>query len=127
MPSLPSTKPTAPSRRTRLRAATIDEIKALARRQLAEQGAGALSLRAIAREMGTASSALYRYFASYEELIGALCVDAYNSLGDAVIAARDAQRPEDHAQRWFAICRAYRQWSLRNHADFALIHGTPQP
>ncbi len=87
----------APTRRARQRAAAIGEIKALARRQLAEHGPGALSLRAIAREMGTASSALYRYF------------------------------PGDHAGRWAAVCQAYRQWSLDHPSDFALIFGTPLP
>ncbi len=77
--------------------------------------------------MGTASSALYRYFASYEELIGALCVDAYNACADALTAARDAQPPDDHAGRWWAICQAYRRWSLEHPADFALIFGTPVP
>ena len=117
----------APTRRARQRAAAIGEIKALARRQLAEQGPGALSLRAIAREMGTASSALYRYFPSQGDLVTALCVDAYDSLAGALTAARDARPPGDHAGRWAAVCRAYRRWSLENPSDFALIFGTPLP
>jgi len=115
------------SRRDRLRLATVDEIKALARRQLADAGPGALSLRAIAREMGTASSALYRYFANYDELISALCVDAYNAAADAVTEARDAQPADDPTRQWWALCHAYRRWSLDNPADFALIFGTPIP
>ncbi len=117
----------APTRRARQRAAAIGEIKALARRQLAEQGPGALSLRAIAREMGTASSALYRYFPSQGDLVTALCVEAYDSLAGALTAARDARPPGDHAGRWAAVCRAYRRWSLENPSDFALIFGTPLP
>jgi AcrR family transcriptional regulator len=119
---------TAPlSRRQRQRQATVAEIKTLARRQLATQGPGALSLRAIARQMGTASSALYRYFASHDELISALCVDAYDALADALTAARDTQPPDDHAGQWWAICHAFRRWALDHPADFALIFGTPQP
>jgi AcrR family transcriptional regulator len=117
----------APTRRARHRAATIEEIKALARRQLAEQGTGGLSLRAIAREMGTAPSALFRYFRSSGDLISALCVDAWNSAADALAAARDRPPPADHAGRWVAISLAYRDWSLRNPSDFALIFGTPVP
>jgi AcrR family transcriptional regulator len=117
----------APTRRARQRATTIGEIKTLARRQLAEQGAGGLSLRAIAREMGTVPSALYRYFRSSGDLITALCADAYGSLADALAAARDAQPLGEHAGRWLAICQAYREWSLRNPSDFALIFGTPVP
>lgn len=117
----------AATRRVRQRQATVAEIKALARRQLAEHGTGAVSLRAIAREMGTASSALYRYFASHDELISALCADAYNAVADAMAAARDAVPAADHARRWRAVCDAYRRWSLDNPADFALIFGTPVP
>ncbi len=115
------------TRRARQRQAAVAEIKALARRQLAEHGTGAVSLRAIAREMGTASSALYRYFASHDELIGVLCADAYDSVADAMAAAGDALPPGEHAGRWRAVCDAYRRWSLGNPADFALIFGTPVP
>ncbi len=118
---------TRPTRRTRLRRATVDQIKTLARRQLADGGPSALSLRAIAREMGTASSALYRYFASYDELIGALCADAYDAVADALAAARDTRPETDHAGRLWEVSRSFRQWSLDNGADFALIFGTPVP
>jgi len=117
----------AATRRARQRQATVAEIKALARRQLAEHGTGAVSLRAIARQMGTASSALYRYFASHDELISALCADAYNAVAGAMAAARDAVPAGQHARRWRAVCDAYRRWSLDNPADFALIFGTPVP
>jgi AcrR family transcriptional regulator len=116
-----------PNRRSRLRAAMVDDIKAVARRQLAEQGPGAVSLRGIAREIGIASSALFRYFPSYNELITALVIDAYDSLADAMSAGRDAIDPADHAGRWYGICLAYRHWSQENPAEFALLHGTPLP
>jgi len=131
MSAPPSTEavPSAPplSRRAELRQATVEEIKRLARHQLAEQGPGALSLRAIARQMRMASSALYRYFASHDDLISALCVDAYESLADAVTAARDTRPVDDHTGQWWAICHAYRRWALDHPADFALIFGTPVP
>jgi AcrR family transcriptional regulator len=127
MESSAASESNAPSRRDRLRAGMVEEIKDLARRQLAEGGPGAISLRAIARELGTASSALFRYYPSYNDLISALVVDSYNSVADAVIAARDAQPPTDYAGRWMALCRAYRRWSLDNPGEFALLHGTPVP
>lgn len=117
----------APGRRARLRADTIGEIKTLARRQLAEQGPGAVSLRAIAREMGTASSALFRYFPSHNDLISAIVVEAYNDVADTLSSARDAWPAADHAGTWFAICQAYRSWSLANPSEFALLFGTPLP
>jgi AcrR family transcriptional regulator len=122
-----SARPAAVSRRDERRQATIAEIKALARRQLAENGPGAVSLRAIAREMRVAPSALYRYFASFDELIGALCVDAYDAVADALAAARDTRPVDDHAGRWWALCHGYRSWSLHSPPDFALIFGTPVP
>jgi AcrR family transcriptional regulator len=115
------------TRRARQRQATLGEIKSLARQQLAEHGTGALNLRAIARQMGTASSALYRYFPSQDDLVTALCVDAYESGADAMAAARDQAPAGDHAGRWMAVCDALRQWALANRAEFALIAGTPVP
>lgn len=115
------------TRRARQREATLAEIKSLAREQLAEQGTGAVNLRAIARQMGTASSALYRYFPSHDSLISALCADAYNGGADAMAAARDKVSPVGHAARWQAVCDGLRQWALASRADFALIAGTPIP
>jgi len=115
------------SRRDAYRQATVEEIKQRARRQLAEHGAGGLSLRAIAREMRMASSAIYRYFASHDELVSALCVDAYHALADALATACDAQPLGDHARRWWAICHAYRRWALDDRPGFALLFGTPLP
>jgi AcrR family transcriptional regulator len=115
------------SRRDRLRQETVAEIKDLARRQFAEAGPGALSLRAIAREMGMASSALYRYFASSNELISALCVDAYNSVADALTKARETHADDDPARQCWAVGHAYRRWARADPSDFALIFGTPIP
>jgi len=115
------------SRRAELRQATIAEIKALARQQLAEHGPGGLSLRAIARQMRMASSALYRYYANVNELITALVLEGYDSLADTLTAARDSQPADDPTGQFRAICHAYRQWALDHRSDFALIFGTPLP
>jgi AcrR family transcriptional regulator len=81
---------TAASIRARVRAEMTDEIKAVARRHLAEDGAN-LSLRAVARELGMVSSAVYRYFPSRDDLLTALIIDAYNSMGEAAEAAEAAE------------------------------------
>jgi len=77
-------RPSGAGLRARVRAELTEEIKAAARRQLAEHGASDLSLRAVARELEMVSSAVYRYFSSRDELLTALIVDAYDALGAAV-------------------------------------------
>ena len=79
----------AGSIRARVRAEMIGEIKATARHHLETDGAN-LSLRAVARDMGMVSSALYRYFTSRDDLLTALILDAYNALGQAAEAAWSA-------------------------------------
>lgn len=113
--------------RDRVRAELTLEITGIARRQLATEGAAGLNLRAIAREMGMASSAIYRYFASRDELLTALIIDAYNAVGEAVEQA-DASRPrDDHRGRWFAVCRAVRGWAVAHPHEYALLYGSPVP
>jgi AcrR family transcriptional regulator len=115
------------TRRQRVRAATIIEIKDIARRHMSEKGAAALSLRAVSREMGMTSPALYRYFASRDDLVTALIVDAYNAFADALEAARDGCEEDDHAGRLSAIACAYRDWALATPQEYALIFGVPIP
>jgi AcrR family transcriptional regulator len=110
--------------RERARAELTEEIKAAARRQLATVGAQALSLRAVSRELGMVSSALYRYFPSRDDLLTALIIDAYDALGEAAEgAARTAyERPVDE---WMAICAAVRDWAGAHPHEYALIYGSP--
>ncbi len=113
--------------RARVRAELTAEIKASARRQLAVEGASALSLRAIARELGMASSAIYRYFASRDELLTALIIDAYIDVADQIDAADAACERSDRRGRFVAIAHALRSWAVTNPNEYALIYGTPVP
>ena len=115
------------TRRERLREATQEEIKGIARQQMAEQGAASLSLRAIARQMGLTAPALYRYFENRDALVTALIADAYTSLAVALETARDALSPDDHHDRLLAVALAYREWAVTHSQDYALIFGTPIP
>jgi AcrR family transcriptional regulator len=117
---------TAASIRARVRAEMIEEIKAAARRHLAVDGAN-LSLRAVARELGMVSSALYRYFASRDDLLTALIVDAYDSVGTAAERAEAEVDRDDLLGRWLATCHAVRDWALANPHEYALIFGSPVP
>lgn len=115
------------TRRERQREATAAEIKAVARRQMAENGPAALSLRGIAAEIGMTAPGIYRYFPSRDDLVTALIVDAYRALGEAIFAGQAALAEGDYPGRWLAAAVAYRQWAVARPADFALIFGTPIP
>jgi AcrR family transcriptional regulator len=117
----------AGSIRARVRAEMMTEIKAVARTHLATDGAN-LSLRAVARDMGMVSSALYRYYGSRDDLLTALIIDAYNDLGGAVEAADAAISDRSQLrERWLAATRAVRRWALANPAEYALLYGSPVP
>jgi AcrR family transcriptional regulator len=104
------------------------EIKAAARRQVADVGASALSLRAVSRELGMVSSALYRYFPSRDALLTALIVDAFDAVG-AVAERAEAEVPaaEGFESRWVAVATAVRAWAVANPHDYALVYGSPVP
>ncbi len=126
MPESTVTKP-AQGYRARVRAELTAEIKAAATRQLEAEGATSLSLRAIAREMGMASSAIYRYFPSRDELFTALIIDAYNDVGDRVEAADAACAPTNYHDRFLGVAKAIRQFALDSPHQYALIYGSPIP
>ncbi|MFD8621528.1 MULTISPECIES: TetR/AcrR family transcriptional regulator [unclassified Streptomyces] len=118
--------------RERARREVTAAIKDEARKQLAAEGAAKLSLRAVARELGMASSALYRYFPSRDDLLTALIVDAYDAIGEAAETARATAdrvrpRPAPYADRWVAVAGAVREWALAHPHEYALIYGSPVP
>jgi len=112
--------------RERARRELTAEILGAARHQLSELGAAALSVRAVARELGLASSAVYRYFATRDELLTALVVEAYDGIGTAVetASADDGRSPRE---RFTAGCAALRAWALEHPHEYALVHGSPVP
>jgi AcrR family transcriptional regulator len=114
-----------PSARERVRAELTAEITDAARRQLAEVGAAALSLRAVAREVGMVSSAVYRYFPSRDDLLTRLIIDGYDDLGAAAEAADAPSAPP--MKRWLTVCRAVRAWALAHPHEYALLYGSPVP
>ena len=120
--------PAAPrTARERARAEITREIVETARAHLAVEGAAGLSLRAVARDLGMVSSAVYRYVPSRDDLLTRLIVDAYNSLGDATEAAESAVRRSDLRGRWLAVCHASRDWALARPQEWSLIYGSPVP
>jgi AcrR family transcriptional regulator len=113
--------------RERARAELTAEILETARRHLEADGAAALSLRAVARDLGMVSSAVYRYVPSRDDLLTRLIIDAYNALGDAVDVAEAACGRDDFLGRWLALGHATRDWACAHPQEWALIYGSPVP
>lgn len=117
--------PTARTARARARAEITVEITRAARRQMVASGAAGLSLRAVARELGFASSAVYRYFATRDELLTTLIVDSYATLAETLERSGDADGSP--AARWTATAIALRRWAVDHPHEWALIYGSPVP
>ncbi len=114
-------------RSQRRRELTRAEIKTAARSQLVSGGPGAISLRAIARDMGITAPALYRYYPALDSLLLELCTDLYTELRLACEAVRDEIPPQDHEQRLVAMAREFRRWALAHPAESTVIFGPPLP
>ena len=113
--------------RARARAQMLEQIKREALAQLAAEGAPGLSLRQIARELGLVSSGLYRYFASRDELLTALIVDAYADLARAIEDADGGLDQHEYRRRWLLRGQALRSWARSEPARYQLIYGSPVP
>ena len=81
-----------PGIRARNRAAIMAAITDSANRQLLEAGPSELSVRAVARELGMASSAIYRYVSSRDELLTLLIVGAFNDMAQSVEARAERMK-----------------------------------
>ncbi|MGN6414931.1 TetR/AcrR family transcriptional regulator [Flexivirga sp.] len=111
--------------RERARIDTMERILESGRSQLAEHGAAALSLRAVARDVGMVSSAVYRYVASRDDLLTALIIEGYRDLaGVAEAAAAGRAAP---GRRFVALCEAIRTWAHDHPHQYALLFGSPVP
>ena len=104
-----------------------DAIKETAWKQIAEYGAPALSLRAIARELKITAPAIYNYFPDRDALVTALIIDAYTSFGDWQLEARDLVSTDDPRKKMEAIGLAYRNWAHTYPQRYQLSFGTPIP
>lgn len=116
-----------PTPREQARARTMADITRLGREHLTTYGAAGLSLRAVARDLGVVSSAVYRYVPSRDDLLTLLVVDAYTELADAVAHAEAGRPREDLPGRWHALAGAVRDWALAEPGRYGLVFGTPVP
>ena len=109
------------------RAVMESEIRRLGREHLSTHGAAGLSLRAIARDLGVVSSAVYRYVPSRDELLTLLLVEAYTDLAQAVTDAVGTAPQHAHRERILLAAHAVRGWAVADPARWALLYGSPVP
>lgn len=113
--------------RARARAEMTRRIVDTAREHLATDGAAGLSLRAVARDVGLVSSAVYRYVPSRDDLLTLLIIDAYDALGAAAEREEALVPRDDLVGRFRAVARAVRRWAFEHEHEYALIFGSPVP
>ena len=123
----PNRSARSPTPRERARAVTMHEAKTIALRQLADGGVEAISLKAIALELGLTGPAIYRYFASRNELLTELIVDAYDDLGASLDAAVKATSVRSGPPQVHALADAYRGWALAQPHRYRLLFSAPAP
>lgn len=116
-----------PTPREIARSRTLAEIRERAWRALETDGAAGLSLRALARDLGIVSSAIYRYVPSRDELLTQLVVEGYEDLAATAERAHAAVAGGEPRERWSAVARAVRNWALARPAAWALLYGSPVP
>lgn len=120
-------EPVPRSARERARREITADLLAIARRHLAEVGGAALSLRAVARDAGMVSSAVYRYFPSRDDLLTRLIGDAFGEVAERVAIAAESAASSAPEKRFAAVAHAVRSWAHESPHDYALIYGTPIP
>lgn len=104
-----------------------DRVIEAAWAQIAREGAPALSLRAIARDLGIAAPSIYNHFADRDALVTALIIEAYDSLGTHQLTANNAIAVDNIRGRLISIGKAYHEWALAYPQRYLLIFGTPIP
>jgi AcrR family transcriptional regulator len=115
------------NRRDRMRDATLQEIKEVARDHLRARGPAGISLRGIARVIGMTAPALYRYFSGLDDLLAAMIETYTNEICDAMEAARDELPEDDIGGRLVTVTRTFRQWALEHRPEFTMVFGSPVP
>jgi AcrR family transcriptional regulator len=115
-----------PTRRERARAATDREIRQQARTLLVNEGPEAVTLRAIARQLGITAPALYRYYSSREDLVHHVRMDICADLADDLTADLAEVPENDTVLQVMTICRGFRRWALAHPREFSMVFATPK-
>jgi AcrR family transcriptional regulator len=125
VPAIPEPQPS--TIRERYRAQVRAEVKQAALAQLAQAGPGGISISAIGKQLGVSGPALYRYFASRDDLLTELVIDAYHDLADALTAAASHVSSPGPRAKLEALASAYRSWALAQPHRYQLLFGPPLP
>ncbi|WNM34777.1 TetR/AcrR family transcriptional regulator [Streptomyces sp. Li-HN-5-11] len=120
-----SRQATGGARRDRVREATVREIHQVARTLLVTKGAAAVTINAVAREMGMSGPSLYHYYASRDALVEAVTADFFQELAEAMERDRDEHVGAPLLERFLAACRAMRAWAVGHPAEFEWIFASP--
>nr|ACL11852.1 putative TetR transcriptional regulator [Arthrobacter globiformis] len=112
------------SRRTHLRHEMSANIRRCAYEQLAAGGAESLSMNAIAKKLGVSGPALYRYYASREELLAELVTESWEELAARMEETAAGASRLSAAERFRAEAQAYRRWALDSPHRYRLLNGS---
>jgi AcrR family transcriptional regulator len=115
---------TGQSRRERVRALTVREIKEHAHAQIAAGGPEALNLNQLAKAMGMSGPAVYRYFGSRDELLATLVTDSFEDLADTLHQVAEEVAPQAPESRLRAVAGAFRHWALGVPHRYRLVFGS---
>src|SRR3954469_16933026 len=117
---------TETTRRDRPRADTERDIRRQARTLLVNHGREAVTLRAIAREVGITAPALYRYYDSREDLLRHLCDDICQDLEAELYAALEPLGEDAGTEQVYAVCRGFRRGALAHPQEFSLVFASTE-
>ncbi len=98
-----------------------DEVLTRAAQIIGEHGIEALSLRAIARDLGVSHGAPNRHFKTKAELLSALATAAWSLARDATLATADATTSQDPYIRLNAMGRGFLKWAFDYPSFLAVI------
>lgn len=115
----------AKGRRARYSEEMRQDILQAAREIIAEEGAGALSIRGIARRINYSAPALYEYFTGKEAIAEALFIAGFQKLAEALEYVE--QSVPDPAARMHAMGIAYRQFALTYPQEYSIMFSRPIP
>ncbi|MEV7805312.1 TetR/AcrR family transcriptional regulator [Microbispora sp. NPDC088329] len=108
--------------RQRYRDQVRSEIKQIALVQIGAGGAAALSLNAVAKQLGVTGPAIYKYFRSRDDLLTELILEGFDEVAAVVRAAVREGAPRE---RLHALARAFHEWAGANPHLFQLLADTP--